>query len=610
MRVSARAYTAFAVGVGVVVLVVVLGFGGGAGQPEIAGLPTAGPLTDWGLPLARFAHDLCAVACVGTLLAAAVLAPAASPESARCLRAARGWALGWAVATLLSYVLTLSSFIPMPVADLLAAPDMLAFGTTLPQTRALLLVLAATFVTAAATVVPKAPRWVPLAVAAFGLLPPAYVGHAASAGDHDVAVSALMTHLLAVSLWAGGLGAVLIYFRRSADLAVVLPRFSTVALGCFAAVAWSGLVSGWVRLNAPADLWQSGYGLLLLAKAAALTVLAWFGWNHRRRTVEGVAERGVRRTFVRLAAAEVSVMVAAMGLAVGLSRTPPPPGDGGGHDHLVLEYVLAPYSPGGLITEVRLDPLVVLLLALPAAVYLIGARRMPAWPQGRTLAWLAGLGLAAFALLGGIGGYGRAMPSAQALQQVLLTVAAPLLLCAAAPVTLAAQATTSASQYGDLGSRPLGRRVTHPALLTVAYPALFLLLYGTGWLPWSLAGYAPHLVTAFLFFGLGLLVSWAVLDVDPLPRPFPWAARVRLLAVVAVTHLAVGTYLLAGPLVAGEWYALAAPPGVPDLLADQRAAGAVYVIVSLLVLAPVALRLALQRQTARARQPQSRHLTR
>ncbi|MFC7107011.1 hypothetical protein ACFQQB_45310 [Nonomuraea rubra] len=154
----------------------------GAGQPEIAGLPTAGPLTDWGLPLARFAHDLCAVACVGTLLAAAVLAPATSPESARCLRAARGWALGWAFATLLSYVLTLSSFIPMPVAGLLAAPDMLAFGTELPQTRALLLVLAVTFVSAAATVLPKVPRWVPLAVAAFGLLPPAYVGHAASAG--------------------------------------------------------------------------------------------------------------------------------------------------------------------------------------------------------------------------------------------------------------------------------------------------------------------------------------------------------------------------------------------------------------------------------------------
>jgi putative copper resistance protein D len=71
--------------------------------------------------------------------------------------------------------------------------------------------------------------------------------------------------------------------------------------------------------------------------------------------------------------------------------------------------------------------------------------------------------------------------------------------------------------------------------------------------------------------------------------------------VVAVTYLALGAYLLVGPLVAADWYALAAPPGVPDLLGDQRAAGAVYLIMPLLSLAPVALRLALQRQAAQAR---------
>ncbi|MFI6180672.1 cytochrome c oxidase assembly protein [Nonomuraea sp. NPDC051191] len=603
MRASARTYAVFAVGVGVLVLVAVLRFGGGAGTVEVFGLPTAGPVTDWGLPLARLALDLCAVACVGTLLAASVLAPGGSPESERCLRAAGWWALGWAVAALAGYVFTLSSFIPMPVANLLAEPGMLDFGTSLPQTQALLVVLVTTFAVALTTLVRRLPAWVPLAVAAFGLLPPAYVGHAASAADHDIAVSALMAHLLGVSVWVGGLGAVLLHFRRSTDLRVVLPRFSTIALCCFAAVAFSGLVSAWVRLDSLSDLWLSRYGLLLLAKVAALAVLAWFGRRHRLRTVAGVADRGVRRTFVRLAVGEVTVMVAATGLAVGLSRTPPPPGAGGGHDHPVLEYALAPFSPGALLSEVRLDPLVLLLLALPAAGYLAGLRRVPGWPVLRTLSWHAGLALAAVALLGGVGGYARAMASAQAVQHVVLAVVAPLLLCAGAPLTLAARATGPGSRYGPLGDRAFGRRLTRPALLTAAVPLLLLLLYGTAWLPWSLAGYAPHLVTMAGSAGVGLLVAWAVLDLDPLPRPFPWAARVRLLAVAAVAYLGLGTYLLVGPAVAADWFSLAAPLGVPDPLADQRVAGAVFLLVPLAAFAFPAVRLALRRQAARARRP-------
>jgi putative copper resistance protein D len=73
--------------------------------------------------------------------------------------------------------------------------------------------------------------------------------------------------------------------------------------------------------------------------------------------------------------------------------------------------------------------------------------------------------------------------------------------------------------------------------------------------------------------------------------------------VVAGTHLVVGTYLLAGPPVAVDWLTLAAPPGAPDLLADQRLAGAVYLLVPLLALTPVAVRLGAR---ARASQMASR----
>ncbi|SEG99921.1 putative copper resistance protein D [Nonomuraea solani] len=596
MRASARISAGTAVAVGLVALVLVLPLGGAA-EPQIAGLPTAGPLTERALMLARFLFDLCGVGTVGTLLAAAVLAPRDSPEKAACVRAAGWWALGWTVTALLVYVLTVSDVVALPVTELLADPGLLRTGGSIPQAEALLLVLAMTLATGLATRLRRLPAWVPLVVAAAGLLPPAYVGHAASAGDHDLAVSALTAHLLAMAVWVGGLGAVLLHFRRSASLRIVLPRFSTIALCCFAAVTVSGVAAAWVRLPEVSDLWRTEYGWFLLAKSAALALLAMFGWTHRQRTVDRVADRSVRHVFVRLAVGEVIVMAAAMALAVGLSRTPPPvpAAEPAGNEHDLLEYALAPVSPSALFTEVRPDALILLLLALPALAYQIGTRRAGPWPYGRTLAWYAGLALIGFVLLGGVGGYARAMLSIHAVQQVVLTVVAPLLLCLGAPLTLAGRATTASSQYGRIGSRAPGRALFGWAL--VAYVPALPLLHRTGWLQWSLSGHVAHLATAFLLLGASLPVFWLLTAVDPLPR-VSWAFRAGALTVVAAVHLVVGVSLLFGTLAGADWFLVVAPPGAPDLFDDQRLAAAVYLLGPLLPLSLLAVRLLRARRPA------------
>lgn len=592
MRAATRLYAGSVVAAGVVVLVAALWFGGAGAEPVIAGLPTAGPVTEWALPLVKLCYDLCAVATLGTLLAAVVLAPAGSPEKAACLRAARWWALGWAVTAALSYPLTMSYVLPLPVTDLIADPGLLRYGLTIPQARALLPVLGAITMVVLATRLPRLPGWIALAVAAFGLLPPAYVGHAASAADHDVAVSALTVHLIAVSLWVGGLGAVLVHFRRAGDLRVVLSRFSTIALCCFAAVAVSGGVGAWVRLSVVSDLWRTEYGQFLLAKTAALVLLGLFGRTHRDRTVAHVADRSARHLFVRLAAGELIVMMAAMGLAVGLSRTPPPPPGAVEAHERRLEYDLPPFTPGALLTELRPDSLILLCLALPAVGYLVGVRRVGDWPLGRTLAWYSGLALLALVLLSGIGGYARAMLSAQALQHVVVAVVAPLLLCLGAPLTLAARATTASSQYGDLGARLRKGGPAFLAILPAAYMVAFPLLYRTGWLVWSLAGHAAHLLTMALFLGGGLLVFRVLAGVDPMAGPVSRPLRAGLLGGVLLVQLAVGAFLLLGPPVAADWFYLVGPDDAPDLFTDQRLAGAVHLLVPLLPLALLAVRLA------------------
>ncbi|WP_433510700.1 cytochrome c oxidase assembly protein [Nonomuraea sp. CA-143628] len=602
-------YAGVAVAVGVLALVGALWVGGGGTPPPIKGLPTPDPLTVWGVPLAWLALEVCSVGTVGTLVAGVVLTRRDAPEASACVRAAGGWALGWAVCALLTYLLTLANILSLPASHVFGDFTLLNFGTALPQTQAMLVV------TCTATVVVlgssrvrdgRRPRWAValLVAAAFGLLPPTYVGHAASAGDHDVAVSALMTHLLAAAVWAGGLVAVLIHFRRSDRLAGVVARFSTLALCCFVAVTVSGVAGAWVRLDSVSQLWTTRYGTLVLAKVTALVALGVIGWTHRRRTVAGIAGRSTRGTFVRLATGEIVVMAAAMGLAVGLSRSAPP--TTGSHDDL-LGYNLAPYSIGHLITEFRPNPLVLLALTLPVIGYLAGLRRLARaglpWPVGRTIAWFAGVAVLAVVLAGGVSAYARAMPSAHALQFTVLNVVGPLLLAFGAPLTLTARAITPRSQYGDVVSAilnsPLARRLTHPTTLLAVYVLPVLVLYGTEWLAWSVTNQAVHLLTQGLFFGTGLLCCWVLAGVDPLPQRITRSDRTRLLAAVAAAQVVAGLLLLYGPVLAGDWFAQVTPRGAPGVAAGQWLAGLIYLALPVPALALLAVRMTRSRKTAR-----------
>ena len=156
-----------------------------------------------------------------------------------------------------------------------------------------------------------------------GLLPLLLTGHSGNGDEHLAAVLGLTVHDAAAASWLGGLLALGVHVRSVEVLAQALPRYSRVALGCFVVVGGSGAVMGWVALTSPAELMTTSYGRLLLAKVAALGVLGSLGHLHRRRSLAGVAA-GRRRAFLSLAAVELVVMVATAGLAVGLSRTPPP----------------------------------------------------------------------------------------------------------------------------------------------------------------------------------------------------------------------------------------------------------------------------------------------
>ena len=140
-----------------------------------------------------------------------------------------------------------------------------------------------------------------------------------------MATNSLILHLVAASLWAGGLFALLAHARRrGAYTDVAARRFSAVATVCFVVMAVSGVVNALVRVPI-GDLLDTTYGRLVVAKTVALVILGAFGWAQRRRALPALRKDPTSRgNLIRFAGAEAMVFAATIGLAVGLGRTPPP----------------------------------------------------------------------------------------------------------------------------------------------------------------------------------------------------------------------------------------------------------------------------------------------
>lgn len=308
-----------------------LAIGKGGGPPTGAGFPDAGRLVEWGLPLTTLAGRVAAVGTVGTLLFAAVLRPGSGgvlpEESRRALRAATVWALVWTVATALGGLLSLSRLLGTAPTSLSWA-SVRVFVEDTGAGRAALLGVALTGVVAVAAGRSSAAGARALLAGALGalLLPVVLSGHSSAADAHLLAVSTLGVHVVAATVWVGGLLALLVHGRRDGAAAGAAPRYSRLALACFLATAVSGVLAAVLVLGgtgAALAALGTGYGALLLAKTAGLTLLGVAGWQHRRRTLPRLrAGRG--RSFRRFAAGEVLLMLATVTLAVALAASPPP----------------------------------------------------------------------------------------------------------------------------------------------------------------------------------------------------------------------------------------------------------------------------------------------
>jgi copper transport protein len=108
------------------------------------------------------------------------------------------------------------------------------------------------------------------------LLVPGLSGHAAQTSPRGLSVALDWVHLVAGSVWIGGLIGLLVLWwslpvaRRVAGLMVCVPRFSITAFFSVLALIGSGVGASIIHLPTFSSLWQTSYGQALLVKIGLL----------------------------------------------------------------------------------------------------------------------------------------------------------------------------------------------------------------------------------------------------------------------------------------------------------------------------------------------------
>ena len=160
----------------------------------------------------------------------------------------------------------------------------------------------------------------------------AWLTHAAGRIEHRGPLMLLtVAHMLAAAVWVGGLvqlGALWRLGRHDATAAAAWPvlvrRFSTLAAAAVGALVLSALPLTWAYAGSWQALVGTGYGSLVLTKAALLLAVLGVAFVNRRavRADDGLETASTWRV-PRLAEAETIVLVMILFAAASLSAQPP-----------------------------------------------------------------------------------------------------------------------------------------------------------------------------------------------------------------------------------------------------------------------------------------------
>lgn len=539
-----------------------------------AELVPASPLVTWGLPVVRSLHHLGLLLAIGAGGTVALLLPGPGrravttldPLRRRTARLAAAGALLWALASL--------ALIPLGGLEATGAGTaqnvwQVALAGELGRIQLSIAVLAglaaACYGLARSTVLAC---W-GLALAGIGAASLGLAGHAGASLDHINAVNAMAVHLVAVSVWAGGLLVLFLLgtWMTREQAATAIRRFSPWALAAVAALALSGVLSALMRMDSWAELVTTGYGRLVLVKALGLVTLAVLGALQRRRL-------GDRVRFRHLAATEGLVMALVIGTSVALGRTAPPvPQDVPAVGELRTLSLVGfapperPFSPSTLFTEFQPDWVSLALAAVMAGAYIAGVvrltRRGDAWPWLRTACFLAGVAAFVWVMNGTAAAWGKFRFDAHMIQHMAMMMIVPPLWVLGAPVTLLSRAVAPRTD-GSRGIREwvlaalhsgYSRVISSPPVAGLIFVGSLILFYFSPLFEMAMYHHLGHVLMAVHFLASGYLFAWVLIGIDPAPRPINPVLKLITLLVTLAFHAFFGVAMVSATwIVAQDWY--------------------------------------------------------
>ena len=427
-----------------------------------------------------------------------------------------------------------------------------------------------------------------LLVSLVALIAPFFESHSGDAGMHGLAIGSILFHIGAIALWIGGL--VSLFFVDGPMRALVLPRFSAIALWLSVIVIVTGVANSWTRMNF-IDAWGSTYSLILIFKVTlviALIVLA----SYLRRSF---ATRGLSNPLIIL---EVTLLAFISLVGSWLSRTEPPlRGDSISADDLralAITGVRFPEEPTlwRMSIAYEADGIILGTLILATALYIAGvvklSRNGVKWPVGRTIAFALGISVIDFATSGGLGLYSFFSFSHHMMAHMLLGMVAPIGIVLGAPITLALRAlpagrslvASDGEHETERGPRGLLTAIlssrfvaimSNPIVALAIFDGSLFALYFTPIFEILMGSHLGHIVMSVHFLLAGILFFHVIIGIDPRPKQYPFIFRIVILFAAMSIHAFFSVALLSSTsLIGGEYYETLATPWVLDLLEDQR----------------------------------------
>ena len=525
------------------------------------------------LTFSKFFQTVSAITVIGVLLAISFLLP----DNKGNLREAAlklknigfGAAIIWVIFSGLTILISLANVLDSSILQVLDLTMLRSYTTQvlLGQSQFFELVVAALIAVIIKNIRRNSYSTLTLMLALLALIAPVFQSHSADSGSHALAVGSLVIHVIAISLWVGGL--IAIGMLAENDRSIAVNRFSSLALWSAITVAFSGAISAWIRLNFKAAIGTLYFNLIIL-KIIATLILIYLGFLHRKNLSKNVINWVA---FIKLATIEVGIMIFAVAIGAWLNTNQPP--ERGKVLANPLGFELDGFFFGGSL----------IALALYVKGILIMKKRGDKWPTYRALLFISSLLLINFATSSGIGIFPTYKFSDHMIAHMILGMIAPIGIVLSAPVTLALRTLPSNKSIDEFGARGLllsllhskyAKIISHPIIALAIFDGSLFVLYFTPIFGDLMSNHIGHLLMNIHFILAGALFYHVVIGVDPNPFHPPFIVKIAILLAAMSIHAFFSVALMsASTLLDGGYYLSQGNIFEIDLLTDQQLGGAI-----------------------------------